>query len=629
MCGIVGIFGTNTPSDELRKRIVAMAKKIRHRGPDWSGVKMIHQGAIAHERLAINDPESGEQPLCHLITSSSSADASPQELTLAVNGEIYNHLALRAQLTVEYTFKTKSDCECILPLYLEYGGKLGGMVDALNKLKGMFGFVLHDGRDNSFLAVRDYMGIIPLYIGWGADGSVHVASELKAIAEHCVRFQCFPPGHMYSSKDNTFVQWYNPAWHDEEFIPSAENHLALEDLRRAFTDSVRRRMMSDVPWGVLLSGGLDSSLVASVACRLLKEGQVSAPGSGSVGNFGGRLHSFCIGLVGSPDLEAARKVADYLGTIHHSYTFTIQEGLDAVSDVIYSLETFDTTTIRAATPMYLMSRKIKALGVKMVLSGEGADEIFGGYLYFHKAPSAKDLHQETVRKLKGLHLFDCLRANKSTSAWGVEARVPFLDRDFLDTAMAMDPTQKMCVDPKTGAPRMEKWSVRKAFDTPENPYLPHEVLWRQKEQFSDGVGYSWIDSLREMAEREVTDRMFQQAQFLFPENTPPTKENYLYRSIFVKHFPQHSASLTVPGGPSIACSTATAVQWSKEFEQLVAQSAGDCSGRAVNVHNAAYDDAVSVATGAQTKAKLETATNGKRKAELDGNGVEGGKRIKA
>ena len=387
--------------------------------------------------------------------------------------------------------------------------------------------------------------------------------------------------------------------------------------------------MSDVPWGVLLSGGLDSSLVASVACRLLKEGQVSAPGSGSVGNFGGRLHSFCIGLVGSPDLEAARKVADYLGTIHHSYTFTIQEGLDAVSDVIYSLETFDTTTIRAATPMYLMSRKIKALGVKMVLSGEGADEIFGGYLYFHKAPSAKDLHQETVRKLKGLHLFDCLRANKSTSAWGVEARVPFLDRDFLDTAMAMDPTQKMCVDPKTGAPRMEKWSVRKAFDTPENPYLPHEVLWRQKEQFSDGVGYSWIDSLREMAEREVTDRMFQQAQFLFPENTPPTKENYLYRSIFVKHFPQHSASLTVPGGPSIACSTATAVQWSKEFEQLVAQSAGDCSGRAVNVHNAAYDDAVSVATGAQTKAKLETATNGKRKAELDGNGVEGGKRIKA
>ena len=313
-------------------------------------------------------------------------------------------------------------------------------------------------------------------------------------------------------------------------------------------------------------------------------------------------------MEGSPDLAAAKKVADFLGTIHHTYTFTVQEGLDAVSDVIYSLETFDTTTIRAATPMYLMSRKIKALGVKMVLSGEGADEIFGGYLYFHKAPSPKDLHQETVRKLKDLHLFDCLRANKSTAAWGVEARVPFLDRDFLDVSMTMNPVQKMCHDPITKKPRMEKWFVRKAFDTPDDPYLPHDVLWRQKEQFSDGVGYTWIDSLREMAEKEVTDRMFQQASFLFPTNTPPTKENYLYRSIFVKHFPQHSASQTVKGGPSIACSTATAVKWSKEFEELVAQSAGDCSGRAVNVHNAAYDDAVAVATGAQTKANLKQST---------------------
>lgn len=623
MCGIVGIFGSEKPSDELRKQIIEMGKKIRHRGPDWSGVKMIHQGAIAHERLAIVDPESGEQPLCHLISASDSSSSS--ELTLAVNGEIYNHLELREHLTVDYTFKTKSDCECILPLYLEHGTT--GIKSALNQLKGIFGFVLHDGRDNSFLAVRDYMGIIPLYIGWGSDGSVHIASELKAINEHCVQFQCFPPGHMYSSKDNKFVQWYNPIWHDEDLIPTSDAHLSLTDLRQAFTDSVERRMMSDVPWGVLLSGGLDSSLVASVACRLLKEGKVSAPGGG-VGNFGGNLHSFCIGLENSPDLAAAKKVASFLGTIHHTYTFTVQEGLDAVSDVIYALETYDTTTIRAATPMYLMSRKIKALGVKMVLSGEGADEIFGGYLYFHKAPSPKDFHQETVRKLKGLHLFDCLRANKSTSAWGVEARVPFLDRDFLDTAMTMDPIQKMCVDPISNKPRMEKYTLRKAFDTPEDPYLPNEVLWRQKEQFSDGVGYTWIDSLREMAEKEVTDRMFQQAKHLFPRNTPPTKENYLYRSIFVKHFPQHSASLTVPGGPSIACSTATAVQWSKEFEQLVAQSAGDCSGRAVNVHDQAYDDAVAVATGSTAKANIQSSSSSdgsKRKAMESGDNGNGKK----
>jgi len=620
MCGIVGIFGSNVPSDELRKIIVAMAKKIRHRGPDWSGVKIVRNGAIAHERLAIVDPESGEQPLCHVLSSSS------EELTLAVNGEIYNHLELRANLTTtDYMFRTKSDCECILPLYLEHGSE--GISTVLNKLKGMFGFILHDGRDNSFVVARDYMGIIPLYIGWGADGSVIVASELKALADKCVRFQAFPPGTFYSSKEHKFVQWYKPTWHDEECIPTSNQHLALSDLRQAFTDSVRRRMMSDVPWGVLLSGGLDSSLVASVACRLLKENEsLSAPGTGSVGNFGNRLHSFCIGLVGSPDLAAAKIVADYLGTIHHSYTFTVQEGLDAVSDVIYALETFDTTTIRAATPMYLMSRKIKALGVKMVLSGEGADEIFGGYLYFHKAPSAKDLHQETIRKLKGLHLFDCLRANKSTSAWGVEARVPFLDRDFLDVAMEMDPHQKMCVDPSTGAKRMEKWTLRKAFDTPDDPYLPNEVLWRQKEQFSDGVGYTWIDRLREMAEKEVTDRMFQQASFLFPDNTPPTKENYLYRSIFCKHFPQHAASLTVPGGPSVACSTATAVQWSKEFEQLVAQSSGDCSGRAVNVHNEAYDDAVAVATGAQTKSRLAAAAVAAEEEEEEEEEDEAAKR---
>jgi asparagine synthase (glutamine-hydrolysing) len=447
MCGIVAIFGSTEKPSVTRKLIVEMAKKLRHRGPDWSGVKLIENGAIAHERLAIVDPESGEQPLV--------AKVGDSELTLAVNGEIYNHLEIREALQVDYAFRTKSDCECILPLYLQHGP--AGIVSTLNELKGMFGFVLHDSRDNSFVAARDYMGIIPLYIGWGADGSVVVASELKAIANQCVRFQCFPPGHLYSSKTNTFVQWYQPKWFDENIIPT--HNLSLENLRSAFTDSVRRRMMSDVPWGVLLSGGLDSSLVASVACRLLKENVVSNPSSGTIGNFGTNLHSFCIGLKGSPDLAAAQKVADFLGTIHHTYTFTVQEGLDAVSDVIYSLETFDTTTIRAATPMYLMSRKIKAMGVKMVLSGEGADEIFGGYLYFHKAPSSKDLHQETVRKLQDLHLFDCLRANKSTSAWGVEARVPFLDRDFLDVAMGMNPTQKMCIDPDTKKARMEKWFV--------------------------------------------------------------------------------------------------------------------------------------------------------------------------
>merc|ERR1711865_628653 len=331
-------------------------------------------------------------------------------------------------------------------------------------------------------------------------------------------------------------------------------------------DSVERRMMSDVPWGVLLSGGLDSSLVASVACRLLKEGKVSAPG-GSVGNFGGNLHSFCIGLENSPDLAAAKKVASFLGTIHHTYTFTVQEGLDAVSDVIYALETYDTTTIRAATPMYLMSRKIKALGVKMVLSGEGADEIFGGYLYFHKAPSPKDFHQETVRKMEQLHLYDCLRANKSMMAWGVEARVPFLDRRFIETATSFDVRQKMCVDELSGEKRMEKWILRKAFDTPSMPYLPKEVLWRQKEQFSDGVGYSWIDQLKEHAASKVTDQQLKTAPQRFPIKTPRTKEAYMFRDLFSKHFGDNtSAAQTVGWQDSIACSSEVALKWDAAFQ---------------------------------------------------------------
>lgn len=614
MCGIVGIFNSNLRPEELRKLIVVLAKRLRHRGPDWSGVKLVEGGAIAHERLAIVDPESGSQPLTTDAPAGDAGALATAKITLAVNGEIYNHQEVADGLSTPFDFKTRSDCECILPLYLEHGSSTASLKTALNKLKGMFGFVLHDARDGSFIAARDYMGIIPLYIGWAADGSVRIASEMKALTDVCVRFQAFPPGHFYSSKTNGFVKWYAPAWHGEgpDSVPTAD--LPLASLRQALTESVCRRMMSDVPWGVLLSGGLDSSLVASIATRLLREksassGSIISTGPGiSAGNntWGNKLHSFCIGLEGSPDLDAAKKVADFLGTIHHTYTFTVQEGLDAVSDVIFSLETYDTTTIRAATPMYLMSRKIKALGVKMVLSGEGADEIFGGYLYFHKAPSASELHHETVRKLKDLHLYDCLRANKSTSAWGVEARVPFLDRDFLDVAMGMNPAQKMCRHPGAdGKARMEKWTLRKAFDTPDDPYLPDDVLWRQKEQFSDGVGYTWIDSLRDLAEREVSDSMFSQAAFLFPDNTPPTKENYLYRSIFVSHFPQHSAHLTVPGGPSVACSSAVAVKWCKDFEALVDGAAGDCSGRAVDVHDAAYKDAVAVATGQQAKEKKE------------------------
>ena len=599
-----------------------LAKRLRHRGPDWSGVKMVQNGAIAHERLAIVDPESGSQPLTAPAKRKDGADCV---ITLAVNGEIYNHKDIAAKLKNPYQFQTKSDCECILPLYLEGSSDIDVLKASLNKLKGMFGFVLHDSRDNSFIAVRDHMGIIPLYIGWAADGSVRVASELKALADVCVRFQAFPTGHFYSSKINNFVKWYNPKWHaiGPENVPSAD--LPLESLRQALTESVSRRMMSDVPWGVLLSGGLDSSLVASIATRILRDKSVSTDsqterteGGNGIYHWGNKLHSFCIGLEGSPDLAAAKRVADFLGTIHHTYTFTVEEGLDAISDVIYSLETYDTTTIRAATPMYLMSRKIKALGVKMVLSGEGADEIFGGYLYFHKAPSGEDLHEETVRKLKDLHLYDCLRANKSTCAWGVEARVPFLDRDFLDVAMGMNPAQKMCKHP-SGGKRIEKFTLRKAFDTPEDPYLPEDVLWRQKEQFSDGVGYTWIDSLRDLAEREVSDTMFSQAAFLFPDNTPPTKENYLYRSIFVSHFPQHSAQLTVPGGPSIACSSSAAVKWSKDFERLVKSAAGDCSGRSVDVHAAAYEDAVAVATGKEAKSKMTQSHEGpvQKKRRID------------
>ncbi|KAF0688459.1 Aste57867_19924 [Aphanomyces stellatus] len=559
MCGIVAIYASMLNNDELRQTILEAGKKIRHRGPDWNGVRILPKGiAIEHERLAIIDPESGAQPLV-------SNDGS---ITLAVNGEIYNYKELMASLKTPYAFKTKSDCEVIIPLYKEHGTSF------LRHLRGMFSFVLYDSTKDVLIAARDHMGITPLYYGYGADGSVWFASEMKALAHGCVRFELFPPGSVFTSTTGEFTRWYTPSWMEPGHIGAVP--LNYDGLRQAFETAVTKRMMSDVPWGVLLSGGLDSSLVASIACRHQRKLY-----AGSDSEWSPRLHSFTIGLENSPDLAAAKEVAKYLGTIHHSYTYTIQEGIDAVSDVIYHLETYDVTTIRASTPMFLMSRKIKAMGIKMVLSGEGADEVFGGYLYFHKAPNAQAFHNETVDKLKGLHQYDCLRANKATSAWGVEARVPFLDADFLDVAMNLDTREKMC-DRQAG--RMEKYVIRKAFDTPENPYLPASILWRQKEQFSDGVGYGWIDSLKDWAERDISDRQMKHAELLFPYNTPQTKEAYLYRSIFSKHFEKEVAAQTVPGGPSIACSTAAAIEWDAAFK-----NSADPSGRAIaGVHVDAY-----------------------------------------
>jgi len=462
MCGIIAIYASLLNSTELRNTVLKAGKLIRHRGPDWSGTKIIPEDGIAiqHERLAIIDPESGSQPLL-------SEDSS---VILAVNGEVYNYKELKAEVT--YHFQTKSDCEVIIPLYLKYG------IDFVQKLRGMFSFVLYDKKKKSMYAVRDHLGITPLYYGYSADGSIWFASEMKALMDGCVYYNQFPPGHVYRSKEEKFIRWFCPNW------ITSKDHIGLHDidyknLREGLENAVKKRMMADVPWGVLLSGGLDSSLVASIACKhqkeLIKEGI----------QWQAKLHSFTIGLEGSPDLTAAKEVADFLGTIHHSYTYTIQEGIDAVKEVIYHLETYDVTTIRASTPMFLMSRKIKAMGIKMVLSGEGADEMFGGYLYFHKAPSKEEFHKETIDKLQSLYQFDCLRANKSTSAWGLEARVPFLDVDFLDQVMNLDPSVKM-INPEEK--RFEKYILRKAFDTPDDPYLPPKILWRQKEQFSDGVG---------------------------------------------------------------------------------------------------------------------------------------------
>jgi len=554
VCGIVCAFELKESSESLRPKLLSMAKCLRHRGPDWSGIYSNEKAILAHERLAIVDPTSGKQPLF----------SEDKNLILSANGEIYNHQALRKQFDGKYNFQTKSDCEVILALYKEKGTKF------LDELNGIFGFALYDVEKDEYLIARDHMGIIPLYIGWDQNGTFYVASELKALEGHCTKIELFPPGHYLSSKEEGYQKWYKRDWRDYENVK--DNEASIAELREALEAAVHRQLMSDVPYGVLLSGGLDSSITSALAKKYsdkrIESGDTDAA-------WWPRLHSFATGLEGSPDLAAARKVADYLDTVHHEIKFTIQEGIDAIKDVIYQLETYDVTTIRASTPMYLMARAIKAMGIKMVLSGEGADEIFGGYLYFHKAPNAKEFHEETVRKLDNLHQYDCLRANKSLAAWGIEGRVPFLDKEFMDVAMRINPKEKMI-----NGERMEKWILRKAFED----YLPASVAWRQKEQFSDGVGYSWIDTLKEMVNTQVSDEQLKNAHFKFPVQPPRSKEEFFYRSIFTEHFPSDAAALSVPSVASVACSTPTALEWDESFRNL-----NDPSGRAVaNVHSEAY-----------------------------------------
>ncbi|WP_224483361.1 asparagine synthase B [Robertkochia aurantiaca] len=554
MCGIVCAFELKQDATEIRSQVLNMSKKIRHRGPDWSGVFSSGKAVLAHERLAIVDPASGKQPII-------SAD---RRYILAANGEIYNHRELRSRLSESYDFQTGSDCEVILALFREKGAAF------LDELNGIFGFAIYDSLTDTYLIARDHMGIIPLYMGWDPFGTFYVASELKALEGVCTHIELFPPGHYLSSSDEKPVRWYQRDWSDYEAVK--ENKTEIETLKKALEDAVHRQLMSDVPYGVLLSGGLDSSITSAIAKRYAEKRIESGDTDEA---WWPRLHSFSIGLEGSPDLAAAQKVADHIGTVHHEIKFTIQEGLDALRDVIYHLETYDVTTVRASTPMYLMARVIRSMGIKMVLSGEGADEVFGGYLYFHKAPSAKDFHEETVRKLDKLHQYDCLRANKSLAAWGVEGRVPFLDKEFMDVAMRINPEDKMI-----NGERMEKWVIRKAFES----YLPESVAWRQKEQFSDGVGYSWIDTLKEMVEEKVSDEQMANARFRFPIQTPSSKEEYYYRTIFAEHFPSDAAALSVPSVPSVACSTPVALEWDEAFKNM-----NDPSGRAVaKVHTEAY-----------------------------------------
>ena len=582
MCGIVSILNIRRQTPELRQKALRMSQKIRHRGPDWSGIYCGGTAILAHERLAIVDPESGRQPL---YSPAADADGGRGRQVLAVNGEIYNHQDIRRCLTGEYDFQTRSDCEVILALYAQMAAEAEAdnadaapgesrIGDMLERLNGIFAFVLYDEQRDTYLIARDPIGVIPLYIGYDADGTVYVASELKALEGECERYEPFLPGHYAWGRAGgglpKLVHYYRRDWMDYDAVSA--NAASAADVRQALTDAVRRQLMSDVPYGVLLSGGLDSSIVSAVAesfsqHRIEDDSRTRA--------YWPRLHSFAVGLKGAPDLEKARLVASHIGTVHHEINYTIQEGIDALRDVIYYLETYDVTTVRASTPMYLLARVIKSMGIKMVLSGEGADEVFGGYLYFHKAPSARDFHEETVRKLSKLHLYDCLRANKSLAAWGVEGRVPFLDKEFLDVAMRLNPQAKMCPGKV-----IEKKILREAFAD----MLPDEVAWRQKEQFSDGVGYSWIDTLKRVTADAVTDGQMADAARRFPINPPRTKEEYYYRTIFEEHFPSESAARSVPSEASVACSTAVALAWDEAFRGM-----DDPSGRAVSgVHEQAY-----------------------------------------
>ena len=555
MCAILGILELTSDPVRLREAALALSKRQRHRGPDWSGIYASDRAILAHERLAIVDIEHGAQPLY----------GPDRRTVLAVNGEIYNHQHLERTLRQPYPFQTRSDCEVILALYRERG------VGFLDDLSGIFAFVLYDAERDRYLIARDPIGVMPLYTGRDEHGNFYVASEMKALAGVCRTIEDFPPGHYLDSEVGEVRRYYEPAWREYEAVRNRACDVGA--LRDALERAVERQLMCDVPYAVLLSGGLDSSVISALAQRHSKN---RIEDGGLTPAWWPQLHSFAIGLEGSPDLAAARDAARAIGTIHHELPLTVQEGIDALSDVIYHIESYDVTTVRASTPMYLLARRIKSVGIKMVFTGEGSDEVFGGYLYFHKAPNAAEFHAETVRKLDQLHKYDCLRANKSMAAWGIEARVPFLDREFLDVAMSVDSAEKMV----TAQRPIEKWVLRKAFEE----LLPGSIIWRQKEQFSDGVGYSWIDSLKALAEREVTDDELARAHYRFPVNPPQTKEAYFYRAIFDRHFPGDAPARCVPGGPSVACSTPAAVAWDAAFSQLA-----DPSGRAVRgVHKESY-----------------------------------------
>ena len=586
MCGFVGAFDLNSGSqpideglkEQLRSQVLDMSKKIRHRGPDWSGVYTGSNAILSHERLSIVDPLSGKQPLV----------SDDGKIILAANGEIYNHQEIRRQFAEKYSFKTQSDCEVIIPLYKKYRAEENGFCKMIEELSGIFAFALYDSEKDVYLIARDEIGVIPLYQAWDKQGRYYVASELKALeGQNMVSIEEFPNGHYFYSKDKAPTLWYKRDWEKFSAVENAKratddngeiiNEDVIQNVRDGLEKAVKQQLMSDVPYGDLLSGGLDSTVIAAITQKFAKK-RIE---TGSLKDaWWPQLHSFAVGLEGSPDLIAAKKAADFIGTVHHEVHFTIQEALDALEDVIYHIETYDITTVRASTPMYLLARVIKSMGIKMVLSGEGSDELFGGYLYFHKAPNAREFHEELVRKMSKLHLYDCLRANKSLAAWGVEGRVPFLDKDFIDIAMRLNPLDKMNIKLPNGKQRIEKWIVRKAFED----ILPPDICWRQKEQFSDGVGYSWIDTLKEMTAQKVSDAEFAQRAKRFPVNTPVTKEEYYYREIFSNLFPSESAALAVPHEAGVACSTAKALEWDEAWSKM-----DEPSGRAISgVHNDAY-----------------------------------------